>query len=165
MTIQVVDAGGVTRTISTIDDLITALGSPGQVDQAHATTVTTPTDIPFSVVDGGFGPASVWGVGGVPVASTDMSAGVVVTDAPASGKHIVVDDMLLSIGAVAMDVTLKEETTGTVLFGPWHCPANSGPLQITTRGKKRLATADKRVVAFGSVAGSLTVHLGYHSEA
>lgn len=143
----------------------TQIGTPGQRPVAEATTVIPPSDASFPVVDGGSGLSSLWGVGGVPVASADMSAGTFVTDAPTSTKKIVIDDVLFSVGATAMSITLKEETSGAVVFGPWYCPANSGPIQITLRGKKKLAVADKRVQAFTSAAGNITVQLGYHSEA
>lgn len=141
------------------------VGTPGQTTQATATTVTPPSDVPFSVVDGGSGLTTAWGVAGVPVSNADMTAGTMVTDVPTAGQKIVIDDILLSVGSTAMSVTLKEETSGTVLFGPWYCPANSGPMQITLRGKKKLATANKRVQCFASAAGNINVQIGYHSEA
>jgi hypothetical protein len=144
--------------------LVSAFGSPGPQTSALSTSVVPSSDIPFSVVDGGSGVTTVWGVSGVPVNNADMTAGTLVTDVPTTSQKIVVDDILISVSA-DMNVTLKEETSGTVLFGPWYCSAKSGPIQVTLRGKKKLATANKRVQAFASVAGNITVHLGYHSEA
>jgi hypothetical protein len=80
-----------------------------------------------------------------------------------TGQKIVVDDMLVSVDT-DMSITFKEETSGTVLFGPWYCTAKSGPIQITLRGKKKLATANKKVMIRTSVAGNVTCQLSYHSE-
>jgi hypothetical protein len=109
--------------------------------------------------------ASVWGVGGVPFASADQHAAVAsVTDAPTVGQKLVIDDLIVSVDT-AMSVTFKEETTGNVVFGPWYLPANSGPIQFTPRGKKKMGTADKKLQVITSVAGNVTVQAGYHSEA
>lgn len=115
------------------------------------------------VTDGGTAFTSVWGVAGVPFTSGDQHSAVAsVSDAPTSGKKLCIDDLIFSTDT-AMNVTFKEETSGTVMFGPWYVPANT-TLQVTLRGKKKLATADKKLQVITSVAGNITVQAGYHSE-
>lgn len=118
-----------------------------------------------AVADGGSGIATSWGVAGVPFVSADQHSAVAsITDAPTSGQKLVIDDIIVSVDT-AMSVTFKEETSGTIIFGPWYLPANSGPVQVTPRGKKKLATANKKLQVITSVAGNITVSTSYHSEA
>ena len=42
---------------------------------------------------------------------------------------------------------------------------DAGTIQITPRGKKKLATADKRLQVITSIAGNVSVSASYHSEA
>lgn len=109
--------------------------------------------------------ASVWGVSDAPVASADMSSATNVSDAPTSGQKIVIDDVILTNRTTgALECTLTCETTGAVVMGPLQVPANSS-IQITLRGKRKLATADKKVKATWSAAGNVNVLIGFHSEA
>lgn len=104
------------------------------------------------------------GVSGVPFTSANQSASAAsVTDAPATGQKIVVDDVIVSVDT-AISVTFKEETSGTVVLGPIYMPANS-MAQITTRGRLKLATADKKLQVQTSAAGNISVTTFYHSEA
>jgi hypothetical protein len=138
-----------------LDTLIAGVGSPGPQTAADST----------SVIDAGSGITSSWGVSGVPFTSANASAAdAAVTDAPTTGQKIVIDDILISVDT-SMTVTFKEETSGTVLFGPWYMSSNSGPVQVTLRGKKKLATVNKKVMIRTSAAGNITASLSYHSEA
>lgn len=109
------------------------------------------------------GPAwdSVWGVSGAAVLSADMTAAVAVTDVPSEGEKIVVDDIFVSVDT-AMNVLFEEETSGTDVLKVF-IPEN-GMLQITPRGKLKLATADKKLTAKASVAGNIAITVTYHSE-
>ena len=78
--------------------------------------------------------------------------------------ELVITDLVVSVGT-DMSVTFKEETSGTVIFGPWYCAANSGPIQFTPRGKKKLPTMDKKLQVITSAAGNITVSASYYSEA
>lgn len=113
------------------------------------------------------GPAwvSVRGVGGVPFTSADASGSTPAycTDAPTSGQKLVISDILLSTDTT-MWVKLLEETSGTVLAGPFYMSANS-VVQITPRGKFKLPTADKRLRILSSIAGNLMATVYYYSEA
>jgi|SRR5574343_780999 len=111
------------------------------------------------------GPAwtSTFGVAGARFTSADQSASAAsVTDAPASGKKLVITDVILSVGT-AMRVDLKEETSGTV-FASVYMAANS-LVQLTPRGKFKLATADKKLQVQTSAAGNVAVTAFYYSEA
>ncbi len=119
------------------------------------------------VQDGGSAFADVHGLGtpAVPFTSANASAAAVaVTNAPTTGQKLVVTDVIISV-AVDMDVTLKEETSGTVLLGPIRMAAKS-TIQITPRsGALRCYTANKKVMVQTSITGDLTVDVHYHSEA
>jgi len=94
--------------------------------------------------------------------SADMTSGADVTPAPASGKRLVITDLIISVDT-AMSVTLREETSGTTLHGPYYLPAN-GTIQITPRGEaSRLATVDKKVQAIASATGNITVETWAYS--
>jgi hypothetical protein len=106
---------------------------------------------------------SKWGVAGVPFTSADATTAASVTDAPRTGECIVIDDMIISVDT-EMSVTLLEETSGTVMAGPFYLPA-SGTIQVTLRGKKKLPTAGKKLQVDAGAAGNISVLVGYHSEA
>ena len=115
-------------------------------------------------LDAGPSWTSAWGVSNVPVTSDDMSAAAVdVTDAPTEGQKLVIDDIYLSTDT-DLSFTLTEETSGTVMFGPLYMAANSAQ-QLTPRGKRKLDTADATLQCQTSAAGSVSVLVGYHSEA
>lgn len=177
-----------TGTVSTIDN-IPALWDKGSgtggtltqrviMDSAQLATIATvaktlgdgyqlvalPTDQPaIPTKDAGPNWTSVWGVSGVPVTTATTFSTTAVTDAPTSTQKLCIDDIIVSADA-ATKITLLEETSGTVMFGPWYLPANSGPMQISVRGKKKLATADKKLVATSVGSANVTVQVGYHSE-
>ncbi len=94
--------------------------------------------------------------------SADASGGADLTAAPTGGQKICIDDVIISVGA-ALTVTLEEETSGTDLM-VFYMAANS-TIQITPRGKWKLATADKKLRLDTSGAGNIAVNVTYHSEA
>jgi hypothetical protein len=103
------------------------------------------------------------GVTGAAVTSADASAAdAAVTDAPTSGQKIVVDDIICS-SDTKLALSFKEETSGTLL-AKIFLPAD-GSAQLTTRGKLKLATADRKLVVRASAAGNIAVTVLYHSEA
>lgn len=117
-----------------------------------------------STTDGGPGWTSVLGVSGARYTSADRSGSAAsVTDAPTSGQKLVITDLIVSVDT-AMRVDFKEETSGTVVLSA-YLSANSGPAQLTTRGKFKLATADKKLQVQTSVAGNIAVTAIYYSEA
>lgn len=111
------------------------------------------------------GPAwtSAFGVSSTRVTSADATGIVAVTDAPTSGQKIVLVDIIVSVGATAMLVDVQEETSTTKLLS-LYMAANS-TVQITPRGKLKLATADKKVCIDTSAAGNVAVTAFYYSEA
>jgi hypothetical protein len=110
--------------------------------------------------DGGPAWTTKFGVDGAAVLSADMTTAAHVTDAPATGKHAVIDDIVVSVDT-AMSV-LFEDHTGTDLIKV-YLPAN-GTLQITPRGKLRLATAGDVLTAKASVSGNIAVSVWSHDE-
>lgn len=119
--------------------------------------------MPRETYDAGPGWASVLGASSAAVTSADMSgADAAITDAPATGQKIVLTDVLISVDT-AMRVDLKEETSGTLL-ARLYLPAN-GTAQWTPRGKTKLATAGKRVMARTSAAGNIAITAHSYSEA
>lgn len=114
-----------------------------------------------------------WNVGvvagqfpGVPFNSSDQSAAPAsVTDAPVDAtNHLVIDDLIVSVGTT-MTVTFKEETTSTVVAGPYNILANTTVALITPNSKgKKLLTAGKKLQVITSVSGKITVDVGYHEE-
>lgn len=142
------------------------VGTLGPAAKAGSISVTRATDEgSLPTKDDGPNWTTVWGVAGVPFTSSDQhSAAASVTDAPTSGQHLVIDDLIFSTDT-AMNVTLKCETSGAVIAGPFYVPANFVG-QLTPRGKgQKLATADKKLQVITSVAGNIMVLVGYHSEA
>lgn len=128
---------------------------------------STPIDLPLGVIeaskDAGPDWTTAWGIANLPYSSGDATAGVAVTDAPTAGMKLVLDDLTISTDT-PMAVTLKCETTNVVLFGPINVLAGV-PYSWTSRGKGvKAATADKKIKAFASAVGNITVHAGYHSE-
>jgi len=115
--------------------------------------------------DAGIVQTTSHGVSGVPVTSADMSSGANVSDVPESGKKIVITDIFVSNrDSSAMTFTFTEETSGTVICGPFDIPANSTQ-QFTPRSKAwKLATADKKLVCTTSGAGNVMVDSHYYSE-
>ena len=113
------------------------------------------------------GPAwtSVMGVSGHPVSADIHSSGVAVTDAPTSGQKLVIDDMVVGCDASnAQVVTLYEESTVGNVLQIVRLIAGTTQ-QVTTRGKSKLWTADKKLYAQSSAAGTVDVKVLYHSEA
>lgn len=110
------------------------------------------------------GPAypSSLGVAGARFTSADQSGGVAaVTDAPASGEKLVIEDLVVSVDT-AMRVDFKEETSGTAIASVYL--AANGTAQVTPRGRIKLATAGKKLTVQTSTAGNIAVTAIYHSE-
>jgi hypothetical protein len=107
---------------------------------------------------------SAHGIASIPFTSADQHSAVAsVTSAPTSGQKLVVTDIFVSVDT-AMNITFKEETSGTVIAGPFYLPAN-GTIQLTPRGKQwKLPVADKKLQVITSVAGNIMVDAGYYSE-
>lgn len=126
-----------------------------------ATDVSSAAPLPAS--DNGPGWTQVFGVSGARFTSADATTAAAATDAPTSGQKLVIDDIIFSVGATAMQVDFQIETAATV-FMTFYCPANTS-YQFTPRGKMKLATADKKLMIKASVAGNVACTVFYHSEA
>ena len=95
-------------------------------------------------------------------ASADMTTAAALTAAPTSGQYLVIDDIIFSTDT-AMSFEFEIETAATVNVKV-YCAANT-TMQITPRGKWKLATADKKLFGDASVAGNVAVTVFFHSEA
>ena len=116
------------------------------------------------VRDGGPAVATSFGVSGATFTSSDQhSAAAAVTDAPTSGQKLVIADIEVSVDT-AMTVTFTEETSGTVVCKGYFSP-NNGISQLTPRAKRKLATANKRLMLQTSMAGNIAVTAFFYSEA
>lgn len=113
--------------------------------------------------DAGPAQAMSFGVSSATFTSADQhSAAAAVTDAPTTGLKLVITDIEISADT-AMTLTFTEETSGTVV-GKYYIPATPGCIQITPRGKKKLATANKRLMVQASVSGNIAITAHYYSE-
>lgn len=130
------------------------------VSLASLPALATGSNVVGAVQDAG--PAAGAGTAQTPVHG-DFSTAADVTAAPTSGQKWVVTDIVISTAAAA-EVSLKEETSGTVVFGPILMPAN-GYAQFTLRGKLKLATANKKVQGFSSTNDHVTIQVSGYSEA
>lgn len=135
-----------TSTEEILDDIRTNLGGEGGAPSAK---------------DNGPSWTSVWGITNAPVQSANMTTIADVTAAPTSGQKLVIDDLIVSADT-AMKLTFTEETSGTVMFAVYVTAG--GVAQVTPRGKRKLATADKKLRCTASVSGNVSILAGYHSE-
>lgn len=116
-----------------------------------------------STLDAGPSWTSKSGVNGETVTSANAtSTPLVVTDAPATGQKIVLDDIEISSDTKTL-VTLRT-TTGNKKLGQYRIPAD-GFLQVTTRGKKKAPTANQTLEVITADAANIYVTATYHSEA
>lgn len=102
------------------------------------------------------------GVSGVPISADISGAATAVTDAPTTGQKIVIDDIVVG-SSVAQVLTFTEETSGTVVCIRRIAAGQSA--QFTLRGKRKLATANKKLMCQSSAATASDVEVLYHSEA
>jgi hypothetical protein len=98
-----------------------------------------------------------------PTSSADMSSIADLTAAPTSGQHTVVESVTIS-AAAAMVVTLKEETTLTVLKVFNLTSSNLNAEWNPARGLK-LPNVDKKLRAIASVSGQVDITVISHSAA
>jgi hypothetical protein len=112
--------------------------------------------------DAGIAQQMSFGVAGATFVSADQSgAAAAVTDVPTTGQKLVITDLEISCAA-AVTVSLTEETTGT-LVGRFYLAVNQ-TIIIKTRGRRKLATAGKRLMVQTSGAGNIAVTAHYYSE-
>lgn len=123
----------------------------------------------FAHTDGGpgwdtlFGIATTDGHYGAYV-STDMTSSdtVAVSDYPTTDQYLVITDIWYSSEAANV-FTFTEETSGKVKLRA-YLPANSGMAHFKPRGKYKLFTKNKRLMAQASATGGVCVLVGAYSE-
>ncbi len=140
----------------------TAVANPG-TDATQAVAVQGVTNgKPVPVSDAGPAWTTSNGIAGARFTSVDQSAAVAsVTDSPTSGKKLVITDIIISVDT-AMRVDFTVESSATVIE-TIYMAANT-TVNVITRGKRKLATADKKLQVKTSVAGNISVNAFYYSE-
>jgi hypothetical protein len=103
------------------------------------------------------------GIAGVRFTSADQSAAAVVTSAPTSGQKLVITDLIVSVDT-AMRVDFSVESAASTIIESIYLAANV-PVNLITRGKRKLGTADKKLAVRTSAAGNICVNAFYYSEA
>lgn len=152
-------------------DALLLLKDTGQVDAGGHPIVKIAVDnsvsageTPGASYDAGPFWTSKHGVNNLPYSNNSGTSAQSVTDAPTTGQKIVVTDIFLSVDT-ACNVTFQEQTSGTVITGPYYCPANS-VIQLTPRSKAwKLPTANRTLQVIASVATKIMVDAHYYSEA
>ena len=138
------------------------LDSTGRLHVNSSAPLAAGTDIIGSTKDAGPHWTSSFGVSSAVFTSADATTAAAVTDAPTSGQKLVITDIVAS-SDTALFLLFQCETSGVVIFKVF-LPAN-GTVQITPRGKVKLATADKKLMVDASAAGNVAVTVSYYSEA
>jgi hypothetical protein len=158
-TIKTTDTAGVHVPHHNIDVIAAGNNNIGDVDIA---SIAAGTNTIGGTRDAGPAWTSAFGVSSAAVVSADMTSAAALTDAPTAGQKLVIVDIVAS-SDTAMNILFEEETSGTDIFKVF-VPAN-GMVQITPRGKVKLATADKKLTGKASVAGNVAFTVTYFSEA
>ena len=143
----------------------TALGQTTMSASLPVAIASNQTGIPLSAGNAMIGGIRLDGPFQIPyqkyTTSVDMSgAAVSITNAAVdTGKRVIVDELSISVGTT-MEVTLKEETSGTV-FGSFFILANTS---FAVPNKIRCQVANKRLQAQSSVSGQIRISVDYHEE-
>jgi hypothetical protein len=104
------------------------------------------------------------GVSGARFSSSNLSTAFSgITDAPTSGQKLVITDIIISTDADMRVDFATEGATGTILESIYMKAGDSA--NLTTRGKRKLPTADKKLMAKTSATGNITLNPYYYSEA
>lgn len=96
---------------------------------------------------------------GVPTLLTDTTL-TSLTQAPGAGMFLMIDDILIGADAAGY-LSLKEETSGTLLFPRIYFPA-AGFYQITPRNGVKTFTANKKLQGQLSTTLNCSILLNYH---
>lgn len=139
--------------------LVKLLGTSGIV----LPSLPTGTNSIGTTKDGGAGWTTVLGVSGERFTSADQSGAIVaVTDAPTGGQKLVITDLIVSVDQ-NMRVDFRRESADTIELISVYLAANS-VVNLITRGKFKLSTADKKLTVQTSAAGNIAVTALYYSE-
>lgn len=148
--------------VVTLPALVAGTANIGDVD---VLTIAAGSNTIGATRDAGPSWTSVHGVASVPFTSADAQTAAAVTDAPTGGQKLVITDLFVSNNsAVAIQFTFVEETSATVITGPFSLAAGTSA-QYTTRSKAwKLPVADKKLMVDASAAGNIMVDAHYYSE-
>lgn len=138
-------------------------GNENQVNYASADDGSSHQMLIVQAYDKGAAWTTATGIAGARFTSADQSGAVAsVTSAPTSGQKLVITDIVISVDtAMRVDFTV-ESASGTVIESIYMA-ANS-TVNLITRGKRKLATADKKLQVRTSVSGNISVNAFYFSE-
>ena len=120
---------------------------------------------PLTIDDlAGLGRSSSNGIAGARFSSSNQSAAwASVTDAPESGKKLVITDIVISVDTdMRVDFSV-ESANGTIIESVYMKASTTA--NLVTRAKRKLATADKKLQVKTSASGNITVNAYYYSEA
>jgi hypothetical protein len=134
----------------------------GGIHVPHVNVDNLPANIPTQ--DNGPAWTSANGIAGVRFTSADQSGAFAsVTSAPTSGQKLVITDIIISVDTAMRVDFAVESATGTVIESIYMA-ANS-TVNVITRSKRKLATADKKLQIKTSASGNISVNAFYYSEA
>lgn len=150
--------------VTAADGVIVAYPATQQANAAVVIDQTTPgTTNAVAATDSGPTWTTATGIAGARFTSADQSGAVAsVTSAPTSGQKLVITDIIISVDS-AMRVDFNCESSGTVIETVYMA-ANS-TVNLITRSKRKLATADKKLQVQTSASGNISVNAFYYSEA
>lgn len=153
------DMDTLNATASSIDSTLAAnLPVPGQEVMANCLPVVLPSDqTPIPVYNAG----PSWTQAILATSSADITAIADITAAPSSGQHLVMESVTIST-AVAMIVTLKEETSLTIVK-VFNLTAGNLNAEWGPPNGLRLPTADKKLRAISNTAGQVDISVISHS--
>jgi hypothetical protein len=140
-----------------------ALAVPGTSDGTGNSLVAPMVALvnPDGSIASGGAVTGTHGIGGVPFNSADATTLVAVTSAPPADETLYITDLFVSTDT-DMSVVFKEETSGTVIAGPFYLGANV-PVQFTPLSNQwKTAVATKKLMVQASVAGNITVDVHYN---
>lgn len=149
---------------STATAVLPAVANASAPTQVEAKSSYLSTDLTgrLRCSDAGAAWTSSNGIAGAAFTSADQSGAVAsVTSAPTSGQKLVITDIIISVDT-AMRVDFNTESSGTVIESIYMA-ANS-TVNLITRSKRKLATADKKLQVQTSASGNLRVNCFYYSE-
>lgn len=132
--------------------------------RAEAARLAILIDLIAALVGVNVSPSAASGTDGAGTrfSSADASgADAAITGVPTVGSALVADSVQVSVGATAQTINFKEETSGTVIAGPFYQAANS---TFTYVLNKTLPTINKKLMIRTSAAGNVSALANYHSN-
>lgn len=103
------------------------------------------------------------GISGAIFSSANLSSGFIpITDAPVSGSKLVITDIIISVDTDMKVDFAVESATGVIIESVYMKASDSA--NIVTLAKRKLPTADKKLMAKSDTAGNISINPYYYSE-